>query len=187
MNIISPLSLVYAPRVALFSGNYNYLRDGANRALNRLVDYLGRQGVAVRVYSPTGEKPAFEHAGDLVSVPSFSIPRRKEYRFATGLPAHVRDDIAAFRPNLFHLSAPDLLGYKALQLARSWGLPAVASVHTRFETYLSYYGLGFLEKHATRYLRHFYNQCDLCADRQHGGGTARRKDVRRRPAVGSRC
>ena len=160
MNTISPLSLVYAPRVALFSGNYNYTRDGANRALNRLVDYLERQGVAVRVYSPTGETPAFAHAGDLVSVPSFSIPRRKEYRFATGLPDHVRADIAAFHPNLFHLSAPDLLGYKALQLAKSWRVPVVASVHTRFETYLSYYGLGCLEKYATRYMRYFYNQCD---------------------------
>lgn len=160
MNKISPLSVVAAPRVALFSGNYNYTRDGANRALNRLVDYLERQGVAVRVYSPTGDQPAFKHAGDLVSVPSFSLPRRKEYRFATGLPAHVRDDIAAFRPNIFHLSAPDYLGYKALQLAKSWRIPVVASVHTRFETYLQYYGLGWLEKYATRYMRSFYNQCE---------------------------
>jgi len=160
MNKISPLSLNYSPRVALFSGNYNYLRDGANRALNRLVDYLERQGVAVRVYSPTGDTPAFQHAGDLVSVPSFSIPRRKEYRFALGLPASVRDDLAAFRPNIFHLSAPDLLGFRALKLARSWGVPVVASVHTRFETYLSYYGLGWAEKYATRYLRSFYNQCE---------------------------
>jgi len=159
MNTISPLSLIYAPRVALFSGNYNYTRDGANRALNRLVDYLERQGVAVRVYSPTAETPAFDHAGDLVSVPSFGIPRRNEYRFAVGIPDQVRADIAAFRPNLFHLSAPDLLGYKALQLAKSWQLPVVASVHTRFETYLAYYGLGWLESSATRYLRHFYNQC----------------------------
>jgi phosphatidylinositol alpha 1,6-mannosyltransferase len=38
-------------RIALFSGNYNYVRDGANQALNRLADYLLRQGAAVRVYS----------------------------------------------------------------------------------------------------------------------------------------
>ena len=31
-------------RVALLSGNYNYVRDGANQALNRLVGYLQRQG-----------------------------------------------------------------------------------------------------------------------------------------------
>ena len=39
-------------RIALFSGNYNYTRDGANQALNRLADYLLRQGAALRVYSP---------------------------------------------------------------------------------------------------------------------------------------
>jgi phosphatidylinositol alpha 1,6-mannosyltransferase len=46
-------------RVALFSGNYNYVKDGANGSLNRLVGFLMRQGVAVRVYSPTTGTPAF--------------------------------------------------------------------------------------------------------------------------------
>ena len=50
-------------RVALFSGNYNYVRDGANQALNRLVGYLLRQGVKVRVYSPTTETPAWRSLG----------------------------------------------------------------------------------------------------------------------------
>ena len=45
-------------RVALFSGNYNYVRDGANQALNRLVGYLLHQGVQVRVYSPTTDTPS---------------------------------------------------------------------------------------------------------------------------------
>jgi hypothetical protein len=40
-------------RVALFSGNYNMVRDGANKALNRLVRYLLDNGAEVRVYSPT--------------------------------------------------------------------------------------------------------------------------------------
>ena len=148
-----------APRVALFSGNYNYLRDGANQALNRLVDYLERQQVAVRVYSPTAPVPAFAHSGDVVSVPSISIPRRREYRFALGLPRSVREDLAAFRPTIFHLSAPDLLGYRALKLAQAWNIPAVASVHTRFETYFHYYGFGWAERAANRYLKKFYGQC----------------------------
>ena len=61
-------------RIALFSGNYNYVRDGANQALNRLVGYLLRQGVKVRVYSPTVEHPAFPPTGDLVSIPAIPIP-----------------------------------------------------------------------------------------------------------------
>src|SRR3954470_16483374 len=87
-------------RVALFSGNYNYVRDGANQALNRLVGYLLKQGVQVRVYSPTVAHPAFPPTGDLVSVPSVPIPRRPEYRLPVMLPRRVRRDLEQFNPNL---------------------------------------------------------------------------------------
>src|SRR3954454_13320826 len=80
-------------RVALFSGNYNYVRDGANQALNRLVGYLLREGVNVRVYSPTVEHPAFPATGDLVDVPAVAIPGRSEYRMPIALPASVRRDL----------------------------------------------------------------------------------------------
>lgn len=147
-------------RIALFSGNYNMVRDGANKALNRLVRYLLEHGAAVRIYSPTIPDPGFEPAGDLVSVPSVPIPMRKEYRFATHLPRRVRNDIRAFQPNLIHLSAPDLLGRKAQGIAKELGVPVVASLHTLFQTYLDYYGLGFLRPMGERYLDRFYRRCD---------------------------
>ena len=147
-------------RVALFSGNYNMVRDGANKALNRLMAYLLSKGAAVRVYSPTIPDPAFEPVGDLVSVPSFAIPTRKEYRFSTHLPARVKEDIRAFAPNVFHLSAPDVLGRRAQSFARELGVPVVASLHTLFQTYLRYYGLGFLEGPAERFLNRYYSRCD---------------------------
>src|SRR6478672_8538484 len=87
-------------RVALFSGNYNYVRDGANQALNRLVGYLLRQGVQVRVYSPTVEHPAFAPTGDVVSIPAIPIPSRSEYRLPIALPPRVRRDLAEFDPNV---------------------------------------------------------------------------------------
>lgn len=146
-------------RVAVFSGNYNYVADGANLTLNRLVAYLERQGIPVRVYSPTTDTPAFEPAGTLISVPSIPLPRRTEYRIALGLPRSVRQDLIAFRPTLLHLSAPDLLGFSALKQARRLGIPAVASFHTRFETYLKYYGLDWLQSVVLRRMRNFYHQC----------------------------
>src|SRR3954467_12356717 len=87
-------------RVALFSGNYNYVRDGANQALNRLVGYLLRQGVHVRIYSPTVENPAFPPTGDLVDVPAIPVPGRTEYRMPVWLPPSVRRDLAEFNPNV---------------------------------------------------------------------------------------
>ena len=148
-------------RIALFSGNYNYVRDGANQALNRLVEYLLRQGAAVRIYSPTVAEPAFEPVGDLVSVSSFAIPGRAEYRFATGLSDEVRADLDAFKPNVIHVSSPDLLGHKAVSYGEEHNIPVVASFHTRFETYLRYYGLAFLEGFVLGIQRRFYNRCDI--------------------------
>jgi len=147
-------------RVALFSGNYNYVRDGANQALNRFVAYLLRQGAAVRIYSPTIDKPAFEPTGDLVSAPSFAVPGRKEYRVPYRMSRELRRDLKIFRPNLIHVSSPDPLGHRAVSWARDHGLPTVASVHTRFETYPRYYGLAFLEPLIESMLRRFYRRCD---------------------------
>jgi glycosyltransferase involved in cell wall biosynthesis len=147
-------------RVALFSGNYNYVRDGANQALNRFVGYLLRQGATVRVYSPTTATPAFEPAGELISTPSFPVPGRKEYRVPYRMSSQVRRDLKDFAPNIVHLSSPDPLGHRALSWARGRGLPTVASVHTRFETYPRYYGLAFLEPLIESLLRRFYRRCD---------------------------
>ena len=124
-------------RLALFSGNYNYVRDGANQALNRLVGYLLRQGAHVRVYSPTVDQPAFAPTGDLVSVPSMPVPGRPEYRIPLALPPRVRRDMADFAPNVVQIASPDVVAHRAVTWARNRGIPAIASVHTRFETYLS--------------------------------------------------
>jgi glycosyltransferase involved in cell wall biosynthesis len=146
-------------RVALFSGNYNYVRDGANQALNLLVGHLLARGVQVRVYSPTVAKPAFPATGDLVDIPAVPFPgERGEYRLARGLPARARRDLAAFAPNIIHVSAPDILGHRAISYARRHGIARLASLHTRFETYPRYYGLGFVEPLAERLLTRFYNR-----------------------------
>lgn len=147
-------------RVALFSGNYNYVRDGANQALNRLVGYLLRQGVQVRVYSPTTDTPAFEPTGDLVSIKSVPVPGREEYRLGLGLGAEVRRDLQAFAPNIVQISAPDIIGHRAVTWARRRKIPAVASVHTRFDTYLDYYRLRSLEPVARGIMRRIYQRCD---------------------------
>ena len=149
-----------ALRVALFSGNYNYIRDGANQALNKLVDYLERQGVAVRVYSPTSATPAFEPAGTLISVPAWRIPGRGEYLYAKPLNAATRADLEAFAPTLIHLAAPDELGKSVKKWARAHGVPAVGSFHTRFDTYFKFYGLGWFRRFAEGILRRFYSDLE---------------------------
>ena len=147
-------------RIALFSGNYNYVRDGANQALNRLVEYLLRTGAQVRVYAPTIENPAFEPQGDLISLPSIAIPTRAEYRLSSGINRRIKRDLEAFAPNVVHVSAPDMGCHRAVSWARRRNLPVLASVHTRFETYFRYYNMAWFEPVVEALLRRFYRRCD---------------------------
>ncbi len=147
-------------RIALFSGNYNYVRDGANQALNRLVGYLLRQGAQVRIYSPTIEEPAFPATGELISVPSIAFPGRGEYRFPLALSPRLRADLKAFAPNIVHVSSPDIVAHRAVTWARHRKLPVLASVHTRFETYFRYYNMAWIEPVVEAMLRRLYRRCD---------------------------
>ncbi len=147
-------------RIALVTGNYNYVRDGSNQALNRLVGFLLGQGAHVRAYSPTVKEPAFEPTGDLVSIPSIPFPGRSEYRLSMALSPRIKRDLAAFAPNIVHIASPDIVAHSAVTWARRRGIPAVASIHTRFDTYLSYYHLESLEPVARAIMRRLYRRCD---------------------------
>ncbi|WP_411819213.1 glycosyltransferase family 1 protein [Hyphococcus formosus] len=148
-------------RIALFSGNYNYVMDGPVRALNTLVAYLERMGHEVLVFAPTSREPAFDHSGTLLSVPSLAFPgKRSEYRFGFGPRGEAKRRLEAFKPDLVHIAAPDYSGLFALNFARKNKIPAVASFHTRFDTYPRYYNMRWLEQYLTKYLRYFYNRCE---------------------------
>ena len=147
-------------RVALFSGNYNYVRDGANQALNRLVGFLLRHGATVRVYAPVVAEPAFPPTGDLVHVPAMIVPGRSEFRIPIALPPRVRADLARFAPNIVHVSSPDVAAHRVVSWARARRIPALASVHTRFDTYPRYYNMAWVEPVVTAILRRFYRRCD---------------------------
>ena len=147
-------------RVALISGNYNMVRDGPTQALGRLVRHLLDHGAKVRIFCPTVEHPQVDQPGEIVSVPSFAIPGRGEYRIPIGLVGEARERFEAFRPNVVHVASPDRAARHGAKWARDNGVPVLASVHTRFETYPQYYHLGFLEPVVEAWLRKLYRRCD---------------------------
>lgn len=147
-------------RIALVTSSYNFIADGVALTLNRLVGYLLSQDVEVRVFAPVAARPAFTHHGEIVPVPSIPLPGRPEYRLAFGLGGAARRALEDFQPDLIHIAVPDLLGHAALAFARARAIPAVATYHTRYETYLKHYWhLAPLEGLLTKILRRFYGRC----------------------------
>ena len=143
--------------MALVTSSYNFIADGVALTLNRLVGYLLAHGVEVLVFAPTAEMPAFAHQGTVVSVPSIALPARPEYRLAFGLGGMAKRALLDFQPDIIHIAVPDILGHAALAFARRHKIPAVASYHTRYETYLKHYWyLAALESWLKRRLKAFY-------------------------------
>jgi phosphatidylinositol alpha 1,6-mannosyltransferase len=147
-------------RVALFTGNYNHIRDGVSLTLNRLVQYLLGHDIEVLVFGPTISEPALEHSGELVPIPSSRLPGRPEYRISRSFPSSAKTRLENFNPDLIHIATPDLLGYKALKWAKKNEVPVVSSYHTHFPSYLKYYKLSILESLLWKYLGWFYKNCE---------------------------
>ena len=152
-------------RVALFTGNYNHIRDGVALTLNRLVHHLEQESIAVKIFAPSSQQPAIvPHAGELIVTPSISmpVPGRKEYRVATHFPRKDRRELAAFNPDLIHIATPDGLGIGALKWAKKHKVPVVSSYHTHFLSYVDYYKLflGPVKWPFKKMMQWFYPQCE---------------------------
>lgn len=146
-------------RIALFTGNYNHIRDGVSNTLNRLVAHLELNGFDVRVFGPWTPEPVITHEGTFVPVYAIPAPFRPEYRVSLGFPETERAVLREFDPDLIHIATPDILGFRALRYAMKYKIPVVSSFHTHFSSYLKYYGVGFLEKFLQAYLFWFYRNC----------------------------
>lgn len=152
-------------RVALFTGNYNHIRDGVSLTLNQLVKFLEERNIPVLVFGPSSKEPAIDHYGELVvtpSVPMFFVPGRTEYRVATHFSRKARKRLEEFKPTLIHIATPDGLGIGALKWALNKNIPAVTSYHTHFLSYVSYYSffLKPIEPLFKRTTTWFYANCE---------------------------
>lgn len=146
-------------RVAIFTGNYNHIRDGVSLTLNRLVKYLEDKGIPVIIFGPTIDEPELDHEGEFVPVPSVTVPGRPEYRLTVGFPESAQNRLRTFQPTLIHLATPDILGFRAMRWGQANNIQIVASYHTHFTSYLKYYKLDMLKMLGWKYLEWFYSQC----------------------------
>lgn len=146
-------------RVAIFTGNYNHIRDGVSQTLNRLVAHLEKRNVPVLIFGPTSDEPAIDHVGEFIPVPSIPMPGRPEYRVTIGFPEEAQKRLREFDPTLVHIATPDLLGFRSMRFAQMNKIQVVSSYHTHFTSYFKYYSMEMLEVLGWKYLMWFYSQC----------------------------
>lgn len=163
MNMRSDNSYMSAPRqsvrVALFNGTLRPGHDGVTRVLYKLLDHLVLAGTPVECFSaivPDGNaQPVPMHL-----VPSVRFPLYPDYRLALpGWNAFARA-LRQFSPTVIHINSPCSLGCAAVRYGQHFGIPVVATYHTHFPKYATYYKLPALEPCGWNYLRSLYNGCE---------------------------
>jgi len=145
-------------RVALYAGAFKENQDGATRSLYQLVRSLQANGMQVGVWSYDRAPTSGTEWVTQFTVPSLPLPLYPAYRIS--FPGNeTRRQLDRFRPDICHIAVADMTGRAFLRYARERQLPAVATYHTDFASYLKYYRLAFLSGSSQRSLARFFNRC----------------------------
>lgn len=146
-------------RLALFTDTFVPQMNGVALTLGRFTDYLNRRGVEHLVFSPksTADTVYSDPIRPITSIPFFLYP---EVRLALPRLITIRTELERFRPDLLHLATPFNLGLCGLHYARKHHVPHVASYHTHFDRYLSYYRMRPAVPLYWSYINWFHQSCD---------------------------
>ena len=148
-------------RIAVVTETYPPEVNGVAMTLARIVDGLQRRNHRIQLIRPrqhAAETPACNVHLEEVLSRGVPIPRYQGLRI--GLPAKQ----ALFRlwslkrPDVVHIATEGPLGWSALAAAVKLRLPVSTGFHTNFHSYSQHYGVGFLKKPITAYLRRFHNR-----------------------------
>lgn len=147
-------------RIAVVTETWPPEINGVAMSLKRMVDGLLARGHRVQLIRPrqhTGDTPRRD--GPLREVLSLGIPIPKYGSLRVGLPA--KQKLVRLwtleRPDLVHLVTEGPLGWSAMAAARKLKLPATSDFRTNFDAYSAHYGIGWLKRPITAYLRRFHN------------------------------
>ncbi|MGE0553306.1 MAG: glycosyltransferase family 4 protein [Gemmatimonadales bacterium] len=144
-------------RIALFTEVYWPMVSGVSLTLTKTVEALLAAGHQVWVYAPRYPLPDGAHPRDEVhgvsGKPLFLSP---EVRWGRPSFPGIAGELEVFAPDVIHLATEWAMGSVGRRVARTLGVPVVASAHTDYERYADRYRLGWATAPGWSYLRWFY-------------------------------
>jgi glycosyltransferase involved in cell wall biosynthesis len=154
-------------RICVVTETYPPEINGVAMTVERFVRELRQRGHQVRLVRPAqrGEvaDPACGPAGDAAQllVRGLSIPRYPELRMGLTSGSALRRFWRDWTPDVVQIATEGPLGWSALSTARRMGLAVCADYRTNFDAYSQHYGIRWLRRPITAYLRLFHNRADL--------------------------
>jgi len=146
-------------KIVFFTETFLPKVDGIVTRLTKTVQHLVASGDEVLIFCPEGAPESWKGAR-VVGVPAMPLPLYPELKLALPRPS-VSEALEAFGPDLIHVVNPAVLGLGGIWLAKTRGIPLVASYHTHLPKYLEHYGMGMLEPLLWELLKAAHNQAQL--------------------------
>ncbi len=146
-------------RIAIFTETFLPKWDGIANTLCYLLNHLAKRGHESLMFAPQGGPDQYANT-PVIGLPSMACPFYPDLKVVPPL-FNVKQQLAAFKPDLVHLVNLASLGLVGMRQARDLGIPVVASYHTDLPGYTKHYGLGVLRDPTWAYFRWLHNQADM--------------------------
>lgn len=148
-------------RVAVVTETYPPEVNGVAMTLGRMVAALQARNHQVQLIRPrqgAADAAVTRDNFEEVLKPGLPIPRYDSLRM--GLPA--RQGLIKLwqrkRPDVVQVATEGPLGWSAVSAAHRLRIPVASDFHTNFHSYSRHYGVGWLRKPISAYLRKFHNK-----------------------------
>jgi glycosyltransferase involved in cell wall biosynthesis len=145
--------------ITLITETYAPEINGVANTLSRLCDGLRLRGHRVEVVRPRQSDDELRAAGDdLMLCRGWPIPGYPGLQWGQSSMHKLLRRWQRNRPDVLYIATEGPLGLSALRAARRLRIAIVSGFHTNFQQYTRQYGLGFITRLLTSYLRWFHNR-----------------------------
>lgn len=146
-----------ALRICLVSETWPPEVNGVAMTMSRLCEGLRARGHFLHVVRPRQRADSDGYPHETL-VPGLPLPGYKDLQFGVPSDRTLRKLWQTQRPDVVHAVTEGPLGWSALRVAKSLGIPVTSSYHTHFDGYSKHYGVSIVGPLISAWLRRFHRR-----------------------------